>query len=152
MYAKVIDGAIQQYPYTLQQLYADHPNTTFPTNWTDELLALVGMVRVVVTGAPKHDPRTHYVVESTPVYNADKPRWEQAWVVREKTEAERVIDDTNKAEEIRRDRNSRLASSDWTQVLDAQVDRTAWAAYRQELRDITAQPGFPWTVTWPQEP
>ena len=45
-----------------------------------------------------------------------------------------------------------LVTSDWTQVLDAQVDRTAWAFYRQTLRDMTMQLGFPWDVTWPQEP
>ena len=31
----------------------------------------------------------------------------------------------------------------------APVDKAAWAAYRQELRDITAQAGFPWNVQWP---
>jgi hypothetical protein len=28
----------------------------------------------------------------------------------------------------------------------------AWAEYRQELRDITSQPGFPWEIGWPEMP
>jgi hypothetical protein len=45
-----------------------------------------------------------------------------------------------------------LSQSDWTQVADAPVDKTAWATYRQELRNISAQPGFPWAVVWPIQP
>lgn len=56
------------------------------------------------------------------------------------------------AKEIRQIRNQKLIDSDWTQVLDAAVDQTAWATYRQQLRDITAQDDFPFDVTWPEEP
>lgn len=152
MYARVFNGEVLTYPYTLGDLHADHPNTTFPQNWTDELLALVGMVRVVVTGAPEHDLATHVAEQVGCVYNAEKSRWEQAWSVREKTADEKMAGDTAKADEVRSERNTRLARSDWTQVLDAPVDRSAWAVYRQGLRDVTDQPGFPWNVSWPQEP
>ena len=30
--------------------------------------------------------------------------------------------------------------------------QAAWATYRQALRDVTAQDGFPWTITWPAQP
>lgn len=53
---------------------------------------------------------------------------------------------------VRYTRNRLLYESDWTQVLDAPVDRQAWAAYRQSLRDITLQSGFPFDVTWPTPP
>jgi hypothetical protein len=49
-------------------------------------------------------------------------------------------------------RNKLLVESDWTQVLDAPLDQTAWAIYRQELRDITSQLGFPTTIIWPVKP
>lgn len=54
--------------------------------------------------------------------------------------------------EVREKRNRLLAESDWTQVADAPVDKAAWAVYRQSLRDITAQAGFPWDVQWPDQP
>jgi len=60
--------------------------------------------------------------------------------------------DDRAAEEVRTKRDSRLAESDWTQVADAPVDKTAWATYRQALRDIPSQAGFPNTITWPVEP
>jgi len=53
---------------------------------------------------------------------------------------------------VRSERNQRLAACDWTQLSDAPVDATAWAAYRQELRDVTGQEGFPWAVVWPATP
>jgi hypothetical protein len=56
------------------------------------------------------------------------------------------------AESIRAERNAKLTSSDWTQLADATVDKTEWATYRQALRDITDQDGFPWSVQWPTQP
>jgi hypothetical protein len=53
---------------------------------------------------------------------------------------------------VRSVRDKKLADSDWTQVADAPVDKAVWATYRQALRDITAQSGFPWTITWPDAP
>ena len=49
-------------------------------------------------------------------------------------------------------RNALLSKSDWTQVADAPVDQAAWATYRQALRDITDQAGFPNEVVWPTKP
>lgn len=56
------------------------------------------------------------------------------------------------AAQARSKRNTLLAASDWTQVADAPVDQAAWATYRQELRDITAQAGFPENISWPVAP
>jgi hypothetical protein len=60
--------------------------------------------------------------------------------------------DSEKATAVRADRNKRLADCDWTQVADAPVDKAAWAAHRQALRDVTTQEGFPWNVQWPEQP
>ena len=49
-------------------------------------------------------------------------------------------------------RNLRLAASDWTQLNNSPVDVDAWHTYRQELRDITKQAGFPKEVVWPVPP
>jgi hypothetical protein len=49
---------------------------------------------------------------------------------------------------VRSGRNQMLKDSDWTQVADAPVDKTAWATYRQELRDITKQ-ADPFNIVWP---
>ena len=53
---------------------------------------------------------------------------------------------------IRAERDRRLAASDWTQVSDAPVDAAAWAAYRQQLRDLPQNYILPSDVEWPEEP
>ena len=55
-------------------------------------------------------------------------------------------------QEVRDLRNKLLAESDWTQLSDAPIEKEAWAAYRQALRDITSQPKFPKEVFWPNTP
>lgn len=44
-----------------------------------------------------------------------------------------------------------LKESDWTQTLDAPVDREAWSIYRQALRDLPTHPDFP-NVEFPEKP
>ena len=56
------------------------------------------------------------------------------------------------ASQIRQERNTLLADCDWTQVSDAPVNQVAWQTYRQALRDVTSQEGFPYSVTWPTKP
>jgi len=57
-----------------------------------------------------------------------------------------------KWQEIRDRRNYELQKSDWTQLPDVPIPtKAAWATYRQELRDITAQTD-PFNITWPVPP
>jgi hypothetical protein len=81
-------------------------------------------------------------------------------VMREYTEEEYAQDQerqqtyiNNRLPEIvRTKRNGLLKDCDWTQVSDAPVDKQAWTTYRQALRDITEQAGFPTDVIWPVKP
>jgi hypothetical protein len=52
---------------------------------------------------------------------------------------------------IRTDRNALLSASDWTQAPDSPVDKSAWAIYRQSLRDITNK-SDPFSISWPTKP
>jgi hypothetical protein len=63
-----------------------------------------------------------------------------------------ALKDSEQAIDVRQQRDVKLALSDWTQVADVPVDKAAWATYRQALRDIPTQTGFPWEVTWPTTP
>jgi|OM-RGC.v1.028442161 hypothetical protein len=55
------------------------------------------------------------------------------------------------AESVRSQRNTLLAETDWMALSDNTLT-PEWAAYRQALRDITEQAGFPENVTWPTPP
>lgn len=54
--------------------------------------------------------------------------------------------------DVREIRDRLLSKSDWTQVADAPVNKETWAEYRQKLRDIPQQSGFPLEVDWPVRP
>lgn len=64
----------------------------------------------------------------------------------------KAMKDAEQAANVRRTRNEKLKDCDWTQIADSTADKPKWATYRQALRDITAQAGFPWTITWPDAP
>jgi hypothetical protein len=66
--------------------------------------------------------------------------------------AYKAMKDAERAASVRNQRTQLLKDSDWTQIADSTADKTAWATYRQALRDITGQAGFPWTITWPKDP
>lgn len=74
----------------------------------------------------------------------------EAWLQRAKeTEAGAL------AGEIREKRDRLLKESDWTQGTDTPLceeTRAEWKGYRQELRDVPQQEGFPYTVVWPVAP
>jgi hypothetical protein len=53
---------------------------------------------------------------------------------------------------VRAVRDRLLTLSDWTQAADAPVDRTAWATYRQALRDLPSVYSGEGPIPWPQEP
>ncbi len=58
-----------------------------------------------------------------------------------------------KAAEARYHRNSLLSQSDWRMLLDIPEKHvTVWAIYRQALRDVPQQEGFPETIIWPTAP
>ena len=96
-----------------------------------------------------------YVIENhTPKYRG-KPSsnfdvWNgTAWVdPRSQTQKDAAV-----AVEVRARRDELLAACDWTQLPDVPAStRNAWHGYRQELRDISTQPGFPHSVVWPISP
>ena len=90
----------------------------------------------VITGEIVQIP---YTTEEQAEYDTKKAAWDAGA-------------NDRKAAEVRAERNTKLAATDWTQITDATTDKQAWATYRQALRDVTTQTGFPWTITWPEEP
>jgi len=59
------------------------------------------------------------------------------------------------ADAAREIRDRMLASSDWTQIADSPLSpevRATWAIYRQALRDVPEQSGFPTAINWPSAP
>jgi len=53
--------------------------------------------------------------------------------------------------EARMKRDALIAETDWWASSDLTMT-VAQSAYRQALRDITDQAGFPYSITWPEKP
>lgn len=94
----------------------------------------------------EHNTTTHKLISVHPYLEDD---YVYTVEVAEKSEEDLANEYNDKSIEVRAERNQLLKETDWTQVLDAPIDRTAYATYRQALRDVTLQEGFPFSVEWP---
>lgn len=86
MYAKVIAGSLVKYPYTIAELRADHPNTSFPVAPDVERLSEFGIVRVTGAAKPIMNPAIQVLDEGVPANIAGV--WTQQWIVRSATQYE----------------------------------------------------------------
>lgn len=134
---------------TESEFRAAHPNTSFPQQLTVELLN--GFDADVVIEGAQASP-TRYQTSFRDGVEEVNGKWFTKYSVAEMDDEAKAALDAKQANSVRDDRNKRLSSSDWTQVNDAPVDKEAWAAYRQALRDVPSQEGFPWEINWPVEP
>lgn len=145
------------------QLRSLHPNTSFPRVLTPEILESFG-VDPILEG-PQAQTTPPYEISVRQGIEEINGKWFTKYVVgpvftdtEEKTAEEQEIEyktriDNEVADRVREQRNKLLSESDWTQSRDVTLDNdTDWTAYRQELRDITTQGGFPHNVIWPDKP
>ena len=146
MYRVRSDGSLK----TQGEIRQENRNTSFPKTWTPELVDSLGLDPVFDTPQPSV---TRYQTAYKDGVELDaKGNWVWKWSVSDMDADAIAAMDANQATAVRADRDRRLAETDWTQVADAPVDQAAWATYRQALRDVPAQAGFPWDITWPTKP
>lgn len=97
------------------------------------------------------DAQQQYVENGVLVNMPEKPFPQSIFNFQTKSWSEMTVDLLEK--NIKNQRNLALVSSDWTQLADVtNVDKQAWSEYRQALRDITSQSGYPTNVVWPTPP
>ena len=143
-----------------------NPNVSLPKVWNSNVYETLGIDPVLET--PKPDTTGDYkvVVRDGAEQDANN-NWVQKWVERDmfsdttedgvtttKAENEAAYQtrlDTEAAERVRSERDQKLKDTDWMGMSDVTMS-TEWANYRQALRDVPSQTGFPNTITWPSEP
>lgn len=145
-----IHAQTKTYPYSLSQFLLDNPSVSFPKDIPETLFIEYGVYPVFESKQPAYDEKIQRIQEDVP--ELINGLWTQVWSVVNLTAAEVVEQNDSVAASVRAKRNILLSDCDWTQVADAPVDKAVWASYRQALRDISKQPGFPWSVTWPVAP
>lgn len=142
--AKIENGAVAQVG-DYRELF---PNTSFPVSGPSaDFMAANGCLGVTVFKA--HNRDTQQLVACDP-YIEDGQVF--TVTVADKTAEQIAAATASLAAQVRSQRNRLLAECDWTQIADATVDKAAWATYRQALRDISSQAGFPGSVVWPHDP
>jgi hypothetical protein len=144
LYVKIVDGAIEGHPYLEDNLKAVLQTETL----SEEVLEQNGYKQVVPMqfgpGQVTTGERSFELKEDGKVY--------ETIPVREMAQEEKLD------MWIRRPRNHALLVSDWTQMPDAPLTsekKAEWAAYRQQLRDMTityADIQDPSTIVPPVEP
>lgn len=144
MYLKLTNGVPAK--YTLGQLRRDNPQTSFPKVMPDDMLAGYDVYPYTRPVAPEYDSLTARLADGD--FEKVGDAWSLPYVVQQQPldQAER---------NIRSRRDGLLQETDW--IVAKSYERgepvpSDWASYRQALRDITAQAGFPHSVVWPTKP
>jgi len=149
-YVQSKDGVFLRHIFDVEPTQWDEDNFCLARKLTPEQAVYFGVTKLKLTDPPYFDPATQQRDEVDPVFIDGV--WLQQYVV---SQMDAEVAAAKTAEQASRDRAIRdklLIDCDWTQVADAPIDKEAWATYRQALRDIPAQSGFPWATTWPTQP
>lgn len=144
-----------------------HSNTSLPRVWDANVCTALGIDPVLAAPKPEVTGYTQ-AIRNGATQDANG-NWVQAWsvvdmfqdttedgVTTTKAEHEAAYQadlDAKAATSVRTTRDAKLSESDWMVIKSAETGialATEWAAYRQALRDITAQEGFPHNVIWPE--
>jgi hypothetical protein len=152
MFVKITNGQAQA-NYTIGDLRRDHSNVSFPRNISDDVLAAYNVFRVTELPAPDYNSRTHRLVTQAPALVDGV--WTVSRVAVAKDQAQIDNETAQAAANVRADRDKRIAETDWMVIKHLELNENipgVWEVYRQALRDVPAQAGFPWEVTWPEKP
>ena len=149
------------------EIRAMHKNTSFPKVWGENVHEAIGIDPILLTPKPESAEAYKHYTRNGAEQDANG-NWVQAWtegnMFSKRTDADGVVHtkaqqetayqaklDATAAEGVRRDRDSRLAVTDFHGLTDT-VMSEAMTEYRQALRDVPEQAGFPHEVTWPDSP
>jgi len=153
MYVLAPNQTVETFPYSIGALRRDNRNTSFPRNPSEEMLSDWNVFPVKDRPAPAFDPATENCNQVNPTL--ENGEWVMTWEVTPASAEEIAERLERKSAEVRQQRNQLLTECDWTQLADSPLDadaKLAWALYRETLRNVPEQPGFPWNVEWPPTP
>jgi hypothetical protein len=98
------------------------------------------------------DDTKYYISDGAPIEIPTKP---SKYSIFDYTTKQWVLDENQAISDVVQKRNTLLYASDWTQIPNNPLSvalQAEWATYRQELRDISKQSGYPFNVIWPTPP
>lgn len=136
---------------TFDGLRQEFNNVSFPAIPSDEHFTDRGYEPYIETPMPNYS-QGQKAVKSEALSKVDG-KWQYTWSIESLTSEEQQKVNDGIAGSVRIERNRLLSESDWTQGKDISDSISGpWATYRQQLRDLPNQAGFPTNITWPQKP
>jgi len=108
----------------------------------------------VVLEGPQAQPNRYQVGFADGVQQIDG-KWFTKYSVADMDDETKAAKDEEQSKNVRTQRTEKLRDCDWTQLDDTPMSNTQkadWAEYRQALRDVPDQAGFPWEIEWPVQP
>jgi len=148
MYIKIINGIPRE--YSIEMLRNENPNTSFPQTISDEILEKFDVYPYTIQEKPIINEKFEKI-ESDGFIKNDFGTWIKTWKVVEKSQEEIESWIAGKEMDVRYKRNLLLSETDYLALSD-NIMSPEMASYRQSLRDITSQVGFPENVIWPIKP
>lgn len=145
MHLKLTNGIPEN--YSIGQLRRDNPNTSFPKTPSDALLADWDVYPYTRPEKPQYDHLAWRLIDADFTQDADG-NWSRGYQLEALP-----LEDAQRNVRIRRD--DLLSQTDWVVVMHTEKGTNIpmeWEVYRQALRDITTQEGFPYDVIWPTKP
>lgn len=149
---KIENGSPVGNPINENELRKLYPNISFPRKIIQENITQIDYYilyegeRPITTIFERIIQGPHQLIDG---------KWYTSWVVESFTEEEIKYATNIKKQDIRRQRDIMLQETDWVVIKSKELNEEVplyWITYRQELRDITNQLGFPYDVIWPEKP
>jgi hypothetical protein len=171
-YVNAADPSNLIYPYTMQQLREDNPTVSFPPVIPQEILNQYAVYPVTEEPKPDYDVLVQYVELDPPPhltvigYRTEEQSYDPntgeldpskigeplyalpyviGWEVYDKPYELATAAVLNQRKEL-------LVDTDWMALEDTPPITPEWEAYRQALRDVPQQAGYPYNVQWPVPP
>lgn len=142
------------FPYSLFQFRRDFPYVSIVgaslVDVDQNFLKSNGIYDVKIKNPPSYDRKTEKLSPIILEKEDDVYYTKYEVISLNQKELEEVRE--NEIREVIQKRNQLLQNSDWTQLEDSPADKESWRVYRQALRDISLQNGYPFEVIWPSAP
>ena len=129
-----------------KQFRLNHKHTSFPRIIDEPLQDQFG-IDMIFEGPQRQGPEPYSQTYRDGI-ECIKGKWYTKYSIREQ---DKELIDKQREENIRNQRNNLMKESDWRAVCDRELE-PEWKEYRQTLRDIPKQEGFPHDVKWPIDP
>jgi hypothetical protein len=153
MLAFLSNNSIEKYPINLMDLKIKYPNVSFPIPLNISDLTSYGVVEIIEEEQPPFNPDIESIEKREP--EIVDGQWKISWEII--PHSDEVLEGIRyqKMNDLRGQRNSLLAQTDWVTTMHKELGTNipaAWKTYLQALRDLPANTSDPANPVWPIKP